>query len=88
MDTLSNIDMERSKQFMDHVTSLLGAVHPSDVTKTLEQGAIFLQKGNEALSQASQANLVQHISSMAASTVDLETRLLRTSEFTIKLPGK
>jgi hypothetical protein len=88
VDTLSNMDMQRGKEFVDHMTNLLGAIRPTDVSKTLEQGAIFLQKGNEALSQASQANLVQHLSQVAASTVDLESRLMRTSEVTIKLPTK
>lgn len=88
VDTLSSMDMERGKQLVDHVTSLLGAVQPTDVSKALEQGAIFLQKGNEALSQASQANLVQHLSQVAASTVDLEARLMRTNEVMIKLPFK
>jgi hypothetical protein len=88
VDALSNMDMERGKQLVDQVTSLMGAVHPQDVSKALEQGAIFLQKGNEALTQASQTNLVQHLSQVAASTVDLESRLMRTSEVIVKLPVK
>lgn len=86
IDTISSMDMTRGKELMNHVTSLLGAVQPAQVSQALEQGAIFLSKGNEALTQASQANLLKHLSEVAASTVDFESRLMRTNEVTIKLP--
>lgn len=88
VDALSTMDMARGKELLNHVTDLLGAVQPQQLNKAVEQGAIFLQKGNEALTQASQTNLVQYVSQVAASTIDFESRLMRTNEITIKLPQK
>jgi len=86
-DTFQKLDFEQGKQLMMHVNEWASLMDPHKMMTLLDKGELFLQKGNEMLHTAAESNVVNHIANAAANAVDLEARLARLNEITIKLPS-
>jgi hypothetical protein len=83
------MDFEQGKQLIQHANQWASAV---DVTKL--QGDIvnplssFLKSSTSLLHSAEEQHLIQHVAAVASNTVELEARLKRLNEITIKLPNE
>ena len=85
-ESLQKLDFEQAKALMAHANEWSNTIDPNKISASLDEVQAFLKKGNEAMKTAQDTNLIQHIGEFAAGGVELESRLKRLNEITIKLP--
>lgn len=86
IETLQHIDFEQGKQLMTHLNDWASNVDPHKVSATIEEATSFLKRGTDALKTAEDHHVLQSVGQFASGAVDLEARLQRLDEITIKLP--
>lgn len=84
--SLEHVDFENSNQLIRHLNEWAISIDPNKISTGVQQATSFLQKGTEMLQTAQEQQLVQHVGQFAAQGVELESRLKRLNEITIKLP--
>lgn len=86
VQSLEHVDLEQSNALIRHLNEMAAAIDPVKISTGMQQATSFLQKGTEILQSAQQTQLVERVGQFAAEGVELETRLKRLNELTIKLP--
>ena len=87
VNKMKEIDLEQGKQLMQNINNWATSIDPTQLKDMILQPmSSFLSQSKDTLTQINEQHLIKHISDVAASTVDLEARLQRLDEVTIKLP--
>lgn len=86
IETLQHIDFEQGKQLMTHLNDWATNVDPHKFSAGIEKATDFLKRGADALKTAEDHRVIQSVGQFATGAVDLEARLQRLDEITIKLP--
>jgi len=86
IETLQHIDFEQGKQLMTHLNDWATNVDPHKFSAGIEKATDFLKRGADALKTAEDHHVIQSVGQFATGAVDLEARLQRLDEITIKLP--
>lgn len=86
VQSLERVDFDHSNELIRHLNEWAASIDPAKVSTGVQQATSFLQKGTEILQSAQQTQLVERVGQFAAEGVELESRLKRLNELTIKLP--
>lgn len=86
VDSLQKIDFEQGKALMQNVNRWSTAIDPARVSGSIDEANAFLKKTTETLQHAHDTHLMESIQQFAAGGVELEARLKRLNQITLKLP--
>lgn len=86
VESLQKVDFEQGKQLMQNMNRWSVAIDPVKVSGSIAEANAFLKKTTETLQHAQDTHIMESIQQFAAGGVELEARLKRLNEITLKLP--
>lgn len=86
VESLQKIDFEQGKTLMQNVNRWSTAIDPVHVSNGITEANAFLKKTTETLQHAQDTHVLESIQQFAAGGVELEARLKRLNQITLKLP--
>lgn len=89
LNTLQRFDMDEGRKLMQNLNNWSSSVDPTHLKEQIvDPMHTFLTSTNAMLQKAQEENVLQRVTEVASATVDLESRLQRLNEITIRIPDR
>lgn len=88
-NVMQRIDLEQGALLMQNLNNWSAAIDPSRLRQDIvDPMHTFLTTTNSVLQRVQEENVLKHVADVASATLDLEARLQRLNEITIRIPSK
>lgn len=88
-NVMQHIDLEQGALLMQNLNNWSAAIDPSRLRQDIvDPMHTFLTTTNAVLQRVQEENVLKHVADVASATLDLEARLQRLNEITIRIPSK
>ncbi len=86
VDTLQKLDMEEGKQLIRNANRWTTTLDPAKVATGIEEANAFMHKTTATLQRVEDSRVVETVQQFASGAIELEDRLKRLNEITLKFP--